>query len=50
VLRALGWDVEDVEEVAREYKGKKQDKPVDYALLVMREPRLFVDRRAATAR
>jgi hypothetical protein len=26
VLRALGCDVEDVEEVAREHKGKKQDK------------------------
>ncbi len=28
VLRALGWDVEDLEDVQREYKIRKQDKPV----------------------
>lgn len=43
LLRALGWDVEDVEEVAREYRIKTRDKPVDYALLVLRESRLFVE-------
>ncbi len=31
--RAFGWDVEDLDEVAREYKFKRRDKPVDYALL-----------------
>lgn len=46
VLSALGWDVHDVEEVAREFKLKSRDKPVDYALLVMREPRLFVEAKA----
>jgi len=46
VLRALGWDVEDIEEVQREYKRKPRDKPVDYALLVMRTPRLFVEAKA----
>src|SRR5262245_7569522 len=43
LLRALGWDPEDVEEVAREYRLKSRDKPVDYGLLVAREPRLFVE-------
>lgn len=43
VLRALGWNVEDLEDVQLEYKRKRQDKPVDYALLLMREPCLFVE-------
>ena len=46
VLRALGWDVEDLEDVQREYKRRKQDKPVDYALLVLRTPCLFVEAKA----
>ena len=46
VLRSLGWDIEDVEEVVREYKGRRSDKPVDYALLVLRSPRLFVEAKA----
>ena len=43
VLRALGWDTEDVDEVVREFKLKPRDKPVDYGLLVLRTPRLFVE-------
>ena len=43
VLRALGWDTEDVEEVVREYRIKSRDKPVDYGLLALRTPRLFVE-------
>ena len=46
VLRSLGWDVEDVEEVQREYRLKKRDKPVDYGLLVLRTPRLFLEAKA----
>jgi hypothetical protein len=46
VLRALGWDIEDVEEVHREYKVKSADNPVDYALLVLRTPRLFIEAKA----
>jgi hypothetical protein len=46
VLRALGWDVEDIEEVHREYKLKTADNPVDYALLVLRTPRLFIEAKA----
>ncbi len=43
VLRALGWDVEDLEEVQREYKIRKQDKPVDFALFLLRTACLFVE-------
>ena len=46
VLRALGWDVEDLDEVAREYKFKRRDKPVDYALLELRQPRLLIEAKA----
>lgn len=42
VLAALGWDVLDTDEVAREHKAPRA-KPVDYALLVMREPKLYVE-------
>jgi len=45
VLAALGWDVLDPEEVAREHKPPRA-KPVDYALLVMREPKLYVEAKA----
>jgi predicted type IV restriction endonuclease len=46
VLRALGWNVEDLEEVQREYKTKRRDRPVDYALLLLRTPRLFIEAKA----
>ena len=43
VLRALGWDVEDLDEVRLEYRRSPRDKPVDYALMLQREPVLFVE-------
>lgn len=43
MLRALGWDPEDIDEVRREFKAQKQDKPVDYALLSGGKPVLFVE-------
>lgn len=46
VLRALGWNIEDVEEVVREFKTMKRDKPVDYGLLLLRKPRLFIEAKA----
>ncbi len=46
VLRALGWDVKDLDEVRREYKLKRQHKPVDYALLLMKKPCLLVEAKA----
>ncbi len=46
VLRALGWDVEDLDEVRHEYRRKAGDNPVDYALFLLRTPRLFVEAKA----
>jgi hypothetical protein len=46
VLRALGWDVEDLEEVQREFKTHSRHKPVDYGLLVVRTPRLLIEAKA----
>ncbi len=43
LLFALGWEVEDIDEVSREYRRKPQDNPVDYALFMLRSPRLFVE-------
>jgi hypothetical protein len=43
LLSTLGWDVEDIDEVSREYRRKSQDNPVDYALFMLRSPRLFVE-------
>jgi hypothetical protein len=43
VLEALGWDVRDPDEVYREYKPTTRDSPVDYALTILRKPRLFVE-------
>ena len=42
-LEALGWDIRDWDEVHREYRGKSSDSPVDYALKIMRTPRLFLE-------
>lgn len=46
VLRALGWDVEDLDEVRCEYKLKQADNPVDYALFVHGALRLLVEAKA----
>jgi hypothetical protein len=43
ILQALGWDLFDPEEVNREYRRRSSDNPVDYALLLLRTPRLFVE-------
>ena len=42
VLRALGWDIEDLEDVKLEYR-RRPDNPVDYALFLLRSPRLFIE-------
>ena len=46
VLRALGWDTEDLEDVKLEYKRLSSDNPVDYALFLLPEPRLFIEAKA----
>ena len=46
VLRSLEWDLENLEEVRLEYRRRPTDKPVDYALLLQRNPTLFVEAKA----
>ena len=43
VLESLGWNVRDPDEVYREFKPTTRDSPVDYALTILRKPRLFVE-------
>ncbi|MET8089792.1 hypothetical protein [Micromonospora sp. NPDC005220] len=43
VIGALGWDLFDPDEVHREYRRRGRDNPVDYALLLLRTPRLFIE-------
>lgn len=43
LIAALGWDILDPDEVHREYRRRGTDNPVDYALLIMRTPRLFIE-------
>jgi hypothetical protein len=43
ILRALGWNVDDWEEVSSEYKSRAGGNPVDYALCWKGEPKLFVE-------
>src|SRR5262245_19419088 len=43
ILEALGWAVRDPDEVHREYRSNPKDNPVDYALSLLRKPRLFVE-------
>ena len=46
ILSALGWDIEELDEVCREYRRKPHDNPVDYALFLLRSPCLFVEAKA----
>jgi predicted type IV restriction endonuclease len=43
VLEALGWDIRDPDEVHREFRPISKDSPVDYALKLIRKPRLFLE-------
>lgn len=43
LLSALGWQLDELDDVRREYKRKPQDNPVDYALLIYGQPRLFIE-------
>ncbi|HOK45264.1 MAG TPA: hypothetical protein PLK67_05000 [Bryobacteraceae bacterium] len=43
VLAALGWNLQEIDEVRREYRRKPQDNPVDYALFLNRTECLFVE-------
>jgi Restriction Enzyme Adenine Methylase Associated/Type I restriction enzyme R protein N terminus (HSDR_N) len=43
ILRALGWDTEDFRQVHLEYRPMSADNPVDYALMLNGQPRMFVE-------
>jgi hypothetical protein len=43
VLTAMGWDVQDWDEVRLEFRSKPGDNPVDYALAILGKPRLFIE-------
>lgn len=49
ILTSLGWDLEDPDEVAMEYRRKSKDSPVDYALFIERTPCLFVEAKSLRA-
>ena len=49
LLSALGWNLQELGEVRREYKYKPQDSPVDYALFILRTPRLFIEAKDLSA-
>ncbi len=46
ILSALGWNLQEIDEVRREYRRKPQDNPVDYALLLNRTECLFIEAKA----
>lgn len=43
IIEALGWDLRDPDEVSHEYRRNSTDNPVDYALLLLRTPKLFIE-------
>jgi predicted type IV restriction endonuclease len=43
IIEALGWDIRDPDEVHREFRPTGKDSPVDYALKLLRKPRLFLE-------
>ena len=43
LLAALGWDIEDLDEVKGQYRHKNSDNPVDFALCLQRSPVLFIE-------
>jgi predicted type IV restriction endonuclease len=42
LLSALGWDLQEIDEVRREYRRKPQDNPVDFALFLNRMECLLI--------
>jgi predicted type IV restriction endonuclease len=43
LLSVLGWDLQEIDEVRREYRRKPQDNPVDYALFLNRTECLLIE-------
>ena len=46
LLAALGWNTTNIDEVVREIKLSQRYNPVDYALLLDKEPCLFIEAKA----
>ena len=46
MLKALGWDNEDLDQVQQEYDFQPSDNPVDYALMEGGKPSLYVEAKA----
>jgi hypothetical protein len=46
LLRSLGWNIDDIDEVRSEYRHTPGDNPVDCALFLQRTPVLFVEAKA----
>ncbi len=49
LLAAIGWDLENIDEVSLEYRSHPRDNPVDYALFRLGKPCLFVEAKALGA-
>jgi hypothetical protein len=43
LLQALGWDIQNPDEVFYEFRHNPKDNPVDYCLRLMRESRLLIE-------
>jgi predicted type IV restriction endonuclease len=43
IISALGWDIADYDEVKLEYKHTRKDTPVDYAIFIDLNPKLFIE-------
>lgn len=43
IVSALGWNILNIEEVRREYRGHGKNNPVDYALMILRKPSLVIE-------
>lgn len=46
MISALGWDINDLDEVQSEYRHASNDNPVDYALFHDGAPSLFIEAKA----
>ena len=46
LVSALGWPIDDLDEVQSEYRHRRSDNPVDYALFIDGVPSLFIEAKA----
>ena len=43
LLTAMGWELQEIDEVRREYRRKPQDNPVDYTIFLNRTACLLIE-------